>query len=757
MTTIPTDQKIVRHQSGDQPARRPPLSLAGGVGYVLALWKSHGWRVLAIFLLMTVYLLFKTFFALTGRTIIDSLQTKGYVEDLGALIGTLGVGFVVAFGFRFWAEWLIAQTSAKILNDLRLRLFVHLQRLAQGFYTRTPVGNILARFTSDVAEIEKTAGNKLRDGALDLLEILYNLPVLFYLDWRLATLVLFLLAIMVFSLNKLIAPATSAGYEVKGGEAKLATLLQENVRAQPVIRAFGLESQQLTQFVQQLGVLGGTGATASFLRARVSLGAKAWLMAFRVIVTIVGALLVTQNSLTAGSLIAFLALLELINISADNLTRNVLPDFIATTGGIQRVEELLQEQPDSPDRADAVAIPPLQQAIQVNQLSFSYSGQENNLHTIDMVIPAGSSVAFVGPSGSGKSTLLSLLMRAHEPTTGSVQFDGVDLRQVLRTSLQRQMGVVFQETYLFDTTIRENIRMAKAEASNAEVEQAARLAEIHDLIMSLPQQYETRVGEAGGWLSGGQRQRIAIARAIIRNPALLLLDEATSALDPGTEAAINATLRRLAHGRTVISVTHRLSAVIEADCIFVLQAGRLVEAGTHHELLPRNGLYTQLWQKQASFAISPDGRTGTVQAAYLRHVALFAALDMATLTTVASRFSPEYISQGQIVFPQGAVGDKLYLIARGQVEVLVREAEDEPAHLRRIDTMQDGDHFGEVALLSDAPRNATIRTLTDSLLLTLPKVEFLQLVNAMPAVRAAVDRQIERNRANRTRLQVSES
>jgi ATP-binding cassette subfamily B protein len=680
------------------------------------------------------------------------------MDNLGLLLGTLAVGFVIAFGARLRAEQMIAQTSVKILNALRLRMFTHLQQLSQRFYAQTPIGSILTRFAGDLAEVEKAAGSKLRDAAFDLLEILYNLPVIFYLDWRLACLALCLLGLMAWFVGKLIPPATAAGYQLKGGEAGLANQLQENVRAQAVIRAFGLENQMRERFEEQMRTLEGRGTIASFLRARVSLGAKACLMAMRVILTIVGALLVIQGAMTIGSLIAFLALMELINSSVDNLTRNILPDFIATTSGIQRIEELLQEQPDSVDRADALAIPPLQSAIQVSQLSFSYTGGENHLREIDMVIPAGSSVAFVGPSGSGKSTLLSLLMRAHEATIGSIQFDGVDLRQVLRGSLQQQMGVVFQETYLFDTTIRDNIRMAKVDASDEEVEQAAKSAEIHELILGLPHQYETRVGEAGGWLSGGQRQRIAIARAIIRNPAILILDEATSALDPGTEAAINTTLQRLSQARTVIAVTHRLSSAVDADCIFVLQAGRLVEAGRHDDLLQRNGLYAQLWQKQTSFDVSADGRKATVQAAYLRHIALFAALDMETLATLASRFSPEYIGEGQIVFEQGEVGDKLYLIARGQVEVLVRnpvEPETGMATLRRIDTMQDGDHFGEMALLQDAPRNATIRTLTGSLFLTLPKTEFLQLVNAMPEVRAAVDAQIERNLANRARLMVA--
>jgi ATP-binding cassette subfamily B protein len=739
------------YQEQRQLPPKSSFSVLGSVCYVLALWQRYWLRAGAILLLMTVYLLYKTYFALAVKQIIDSLEATGAVTELPTLIATLGGGFVLAFGARLLAERQLAQVGARILNHLRVRLFTHLQQLSQGFYARTPNGNILARFSSDLADLDKAVGVKLRDGVLDVLEILYNYPVLFYLDWRLSLLSLALLSGIGLLTGFLIPAATVAAYQLKTAEAQLLGQVQESTRAQAVIRAFGFEAQMLGRFQQQITGLADSGARASFLRARVSVGAKAGLMAARLILTVTGALFVMYDQLTLGGLIAFLGLVELVNTSVDDLVRNVLPDFIATTGGIQRIEELLQEAPDTVDRADAVALPPLRHAIEVAGVSFSYTGEESNLEAVDLTIPAGASVAFVGPSGSGKSTLLSLLLRAHEATTGVIRFDGLDLRLAQRASLQQQMGVVFQETYLFDMTIRENIRMAKPGASDAEVEAAAKLAEIHDLIMRLPQQYETRVGEGGGWLSGGQRQRVAIARAIIRDPAILILDEATSALDPGTEAAINATLQRLARSRTVIAVTHRLSSVVDADRIFVLQAGCVVEAGAHAALLQQNGIYAELWRKQAGFAVSADGRSGVVHAAYLRHVTLFNALDLETLTTLANRFSPEYIGEGQIVITEGEPGDKLYLIARGQVEVLMR-SDQGPA--QRIDTMQDGDHFGEMALLSNTPRNATIRTLTGSLFLTLPKAEFLDLVQTLPAVRAAVDAQIAHNLANRHRMQV---
>ncbi|CAN5870883.1 ABC transporter ATP-binding protein [soil metagenome] len=729
-----------------------PIGVAGGLLYILRQWKRYWQSALLVILTLFVYELFKTFFALSLKAIIDSLQTTGQPQNLVGILGALFIGFVIAFGARGLSEKLIAQVGVKILNQLRVNLFKHLQQLSHTYYARTPLGNILARFSSDLADVEKVATTKLRDGLLNGYELLLNIPVLFYLDWRLASLTLIFLILMTVGLDRFTPKATQAGYALKSSEAQLANEIQENTRAQAVIRAFGFEPLMLARFKRHIAILETVGVQASFLRALVSLIAKASLALFRITITGVGVLFVVRGSLTIGSLVAFLNLLEIVNLAMDDMSRNILPDFIAATSGIQRIEELLQEVPDTVDHVDATPLPPLSRQIRFAHVSFSYTGQTDNLIDINLTIPAGKAVAFVGPSGSGKSTLLTLLMRAREATAGTILLDGLDIRAVQRTSLQQQMAVVFQDTYLFNTTIAENIRMAKPDATDEEIEAAAKLAEIHDLIMSLPQKYATAVGEAGGWLSGGQRQRIAIARAIIRDPAILILDEATSALDPGTETAINATLQRLAQSRTVLSVTHRLSSVTQADRIFVLNAGRLVETGTHAELLQQAGLYAELWQKQTSFEINPDGRAATVHTAYLRNITLFASLEETTLHRLAKLFSSEPINEGQIVFRQGDAGDKLYLIARGEVEVLAHDIQGEE---RRLDIMRDGDHFGEMALLQVAPRNATIRALTNCLLLALPKKDFLDLLDELPAVRTVVDQQIERSLLNRARHNIA--
>jgi len=752
-TDAPARESQQRQPQQKQAQQKQLLSLLSAIHYLLRQWQRYWQQGLLIICALLTHELFRTYFALQLKRMIDSLQATGQVENLRVIMATLMAGFFLALAARLLGERLVAQVGAKLLNQLRLSMFEQLQRLSHSYYTRTASGSILARFTNDLADVEKVVTVRLRDGLLNLILLLLNVPVLFYIDWRLGLVPLLNMVIMMRVIGYLMPMAAQLGYKLKTSEAQLTTELQENIRGQALIRAFGFEPLMLARFQNQSATLEATGARASFFRALVSLSARSIVLFSRVIAVGVGIFLIMRNEMTVGDFVAFFNLLTLVNNAIDDLTRTVLPDFIGVTSGIQRIQELLQEKPDVVERADAIALPPLRHQITLKQVSFSYTDHTAQLQNISLMIPAGQTVAIVGPSGSGKSTLLTLLMRGRDATAGAIYYDGIDIRRIKRSSLQHQMGVVFQDTYLFETTIRENIRMAKPDATDAEVVRAAKLAEIHDLIMHLPNQYETQVGEAGGRLSGGQRQRIAIARAIIRNPAILILDEATSALDPGTEAAINATLRRLGRVRTVITVTHRLSAITSVDYIAVLNGGHLVEAGTHEMLLARQGLYAQLWHKQSGFEISADGRMARVHASYLRQIALFASLDMTILNTIASRFNTQFVNQGQIVFQQGDAGDRFYLIARGQVEVLVHNAQGLE---QKIDTMSDGDYFGETALVQDAPRNATIRTLTDCLFLTLPKREFLALLDELPPLRLAVGMQIERTFQNRERQHVDE-
>jgi ATP-binding cassette subfamily B protein len=305
------------------------------------------------------------------------------------------------------------------------------------------------------------------------------------------------------------------------------------------------------------------------------------------------------------------------------------------------------------------------------------------------------------------------------------------------------MGFVLQESILFNTTIRENIRLGRPEAVDLEVEVAAKDAELHDAISRLPDGYETVVGDRGSRLSGGQLQRVAIARALIRNPDILLLDEATSALDP---AAVNETLLRAARGRTTIAVTHRLASITQANRIFVLQHGQVVEHGSHQDLLGGNGVYAGLWRKQNGFVISPDGAVAEISGDRLREIDLLRPLSPSQLEALASRFVCERVSAGQVIFREEDPSELFYVIARGRVAV-TRRGRSEGDEVIKVADMSVGDEFGEMGLLNDSPRNATVTAKTDCLLLTLTRNHFFDLLKDSPEVRA----QIEAILAARTR------
>jgi ATP-binding cassette, subfamily B, bacterial len=329
------------------------------------------------------------------------------------------------------------------------------------------------------------------------------------------------------------------------------------------------------------------------------------------------------------------------------------------------------------------------------------------------------------------------MLRLRDPGAGAITADDHDLRTLTQASLRAHMAPVFQDSFLFDTTIRENIRLGRPAARDAEVEAAAREAEIHDFIVSLPQAYDTPVGERGARLSGGERQRIALARAILRDPTVLLLDEATSALDAQTEAAINATLERLGATRTIVSVTHRLTSVVGADRIVVLSHGRVVEQGTHGELLDRKGAYHRLWQQQTGFVISADGRRATLTAARLRALPAFAAMSDDVLARLAACFGSEHHPAGSTVVEEGQAGDKFYVIVRGTADV-VQAAPDGGERLLRV--LQDGDFFGEIALIDNVPRTATVRARTSCLLLVLAGDDFRRVLQSSPELRAIFER-----------------
>src|SRR3977135_76805 len=328
------------------------------------------------------------------------------------------------------------------------------------------------------------------------------------------------------------------------------------------------------------------------------------------VVLAIGAYLATKGQITIGTFVTFESAFWEVSYNIAHVM-HFIPVSIQSAAAVRHIQEMLDEPTRGADRAGAPDLPRITNDITFDHVTFQYEGsQAPVLDNLSLKLNVGKTIAIVGPSGSGKSTLLNLILRLYVPDEGRVTIDGVDIRRVTRESLRRGMAVVFQENMLFNMSIRENIRVCKEGASDEEVTEAARKAEIHRYIMSLPQKYDTPVGERGDTLSGGQRQRIAIARAIIRNPSVLLLDEATSALDQTTEAAIHRQLLKVATGRPMIWATHSLTSVVDMDEIIVISGGKAIERGSHAKLLAANGVYRKLWDDQSHITHKAGDQAG---------------------------------------------------------------------------------------------------------------------------------------------------
>ena len=696
--------------------------------------------------LLAVELVFTLAFPLSLKWLIDFALTPRDGRMLGLILGGLLGALVVASLASLARDYLYAFLSAGIVRDVRVRLFEHLQRLSLDFYARTRLGDLVGRFSTDLAALENLVATTLPVMLLSSVTMLFSVALLFTLEWRLALLTVLGLSLCLVMPRGLARRAAAVSYELKQREGAIASAVLENLGAQPVIKALGLQHPAVAAFRRQTAELARVTLRFNFLSYLVERTPNIAILGFQILVVCAGAFLVFHDRLTLGSLVAFHALFLNVSSSVESLT-TVAPGLLRAVGGLRRIDEVLGETPRVSDASGAPAVPRLAREIALRDVHFAYAGEQTSLADVSLTIPRGRFVALVGPSGSGKSTVLNLLMRFYDADGGSVTFDGRDVREVAQDSLRAQFGVVFQDNVLFDTSVRENIRLGKPDATDAEILAAAEAAEVHRFVADLPGGYDAPVGERGGHLSGGQRQRVAIARAVVRQPEILILDEATSALDPATEAAVSATLARIARGRTVIAVTHRLSSVVRADQIFVLEGGRLVEEGTHADLLRRRGTYAGLWAKQSGFSVSLAGDQAEVDLARLRQFPIMETLDEPLLAELAGLFVTEVYPDNRTVIREGDPGDRFYIVVHGRAEVLTQNGAGRAARIRVLD---DGDHFGEIALLKNVPRTATVRTITPCVFLSLQRQHFQRLLDRAPEMRLS----LERSTASRLREQV---
>ena len=667
---------------------------------------------------------FNILLALSLKFIIDFAIAPRKANVLAIVLAVLCGGFLLTAFSQVIRDYLYAWFGSRILNNLRKEMFSHLQQLSLGFYQRTRTGDIAARFSSDLNAVENAVVLGIPGASLCVINIIFSTSILFVLDWRLALCAMVGLPLCVIGPRILAPRALKAGYDLRVEQATLTSNIHENIGAQPIVKAFSLRQSIVNTFDAQAEKLAAMATRFNFLSYTSERSPNIGMLLFNVALISGGSYLAFSGSLSIGSLVAFNALFITVSTAVMGLTA-VTPSLLQATGGMQRIRELLEEEPSVVEQPDGKTLPKLMTGIRFENVSFGYTPEQHNLRNVGMNLPAGSRIAFVGHSGCGKSTNLNLIMRFYDPQAGRVTFDGIDLRDARLDSLYEQIGIVFQESFLFNTSIRENIRLGKTGASDDEVEAAARAAELHSIIMQMPGGYDTVVGERGGRLSGGQRQRVAIARALIRNPSLVILDEATAALDPPTEAAINETLERVSIGRTVISVTHRLQSVVNFDHIFVFKNGRVIEQGTHEILLSQGGTYAEMWRRQHGTTMSPDGDFQVTDISILRDVPLFKDLDQSYLQGIAGMFSTEYVPAGRAVITEGDEGSRFYIIVRGKVAISTSKDDQDPV---QIATLDDGDYFGEISLLANIPTTATVTTATPSIFLTLQREQLNKLV-----------------------------
>jgi ATP-binding cassette subfamily B protein len=694
-------------------------------------WKPHRATGALIGLLVLVQQGYGALVAYALKYLVDTVIPSEDIARFATIVVVLAITWAASAVAAIGTEVLAARTAGAILTRLRTELFRHIQTLSLGFFSKHHSADLVTRFTSDLAEIERGVTSRLVDFVIVLVGLLLYLPLLFALDWRLTALVVVGLPFAIIGGNKVAARAQVARYDLRSAEGVMAAAVAENVRTQPVVKLFGLAGRAGDSFDSKLENVRREYVRSTALSALVGTTSTVAVLLFQAIVMVVGAWLALIGELGAGALVAFVTLHAAVSKQAHDMAKKVIPSLIGASAGIQRLEELLAVKPAIVDAPNAIKLPHAAADIVFHDVTFGYPGESPSLIGLNLVIAAGTRVAIVGGSGSGKSTVLRLLMRLYDPEKGVVVVGNFDLREVELASLHKEIGVVFQEPLLIDDTISENIRLGKPGATQEEVEAAAKAAEIHDAILASAGGYEAVIGEAGGRLSGGERQRIAIARALVRDPSLLILDEATSALDPDSEEAIGQTLQRLS-GRTIVSVTHRLATARTMDRIIVLAGGAVAEEGSHDELVAKGGIYATMWRKQSGVALTDTG-TARVDETWLRDIPLLAKAPASLLTSIATGLDLERVPAETTVFEKGAVGDKLYIVARGRVAVI---AENE----KIVATLGDGDFFGEMALLHDARRGATVKTLSPSWFLTLTREKLDRLLAGSPEVRAELHR-----------------
>jgi ATP-binding cassette subfamily B protein len=532
------------------------------------------------------------------RAVLDHAIPERDMSLLSALVAGM-IAISIATGILGVAQtWLSNIVGQRVMHDLRAAVYRHLQRLSLAFFTRTRTGEVQSRIANDIGGVQNVVTSTATSIVSNVTTVLATIVAMFALDWRLAAFSLALLPFFVWLTRRVGRERKRITAERQGRLADMSSLVEESLSVSGILlgKTMGRAPALAERFTQE-------SADLADLEVRSRMAGRWRMSSVQMTFSIMPALVYWfagesiahgGAAISIGTVVAFTTLQTRLFFPLQSLL-SVGIDMQTSLALFHRIFEYLDLPVDIVERGDAVTLHDVRGEVRFEEVAFGYDADAPpTLDGVDLVVAPGTTTALVGETGSGKTTLGYLVARLYDATAGRVTIDGVDVRDLSFASLAATVGLVSQETYLFHATVRENLRFAKPDATDDELEAAARAAHIHDLIASLPEGYDTMVGERGYRFSGGEKQRIAIARTVLRNPPVLVLDEATSALDNETERAVQEALDQLAEGRTTIAIAHRLSTVRDADQIVVLDGGRVVERGAHDELMVRGGRYATL-------------------------------------------------------------------------------------------------------------------------------------------------------------------
>ncbi len=537
------------------------------------------------------------FFPMLTRQVIGTVLPAGQMGTFWLFVSAMLLMYIIRTVFQYIVQYWGHVLGVRIEYDMRRDLFSHLQTLPFKFFDKNRTGHLMSRIVNDLNEIAEFAHHGPEDLFLSVIMLVGSFFMLIVVEWRLAIIVYLIVPLMTWFAFRYRKLMNQAFWDMRIKLADVNAQLESSISGIRVAKSFTNEDYEKKKFGEGNKRFRSSKYTAYKYMAIFHTGIEYFSHMLNVIVVAVGGYFIYRQWMGVADLLAFIMYVGVFLQPIRRLT-NFMQQFESGMTGIKRFAEIMEVQSDIVDAPDAVELKDVRGDIVFENVSFSYDGNEKVLQNINITIPAGQTIALVGPSGGGKTTLCHLIPRFYEVMEGSIKIDGRDIREYTLKSLRRNIGLVQQDIFLFAGTIRENIRYGRIDASDEEIEEAAKRANIHDFIIGLPDGYDTYVAERGLRLSGGQKQRISIARVFLKNPPILLLDEATSSLDNETEIKIQRALEELAHGRTTLVIAHRLSTIKNADRILVLTEEGIVEEGTHEELMEKNGIYSRLYQAQ---------------------------------------------------------------------------------------------------------------------------------------------------------------